>query len=273
VENRYLDLLERERAALGAAGRGPAGRQRLVARQPALRREALDTMIDETLLLQAARREGVSIGADRLARMVEQRRAELGLSEADLALRQAVHRQLLLEEMLFRHTRPVEPDLPAIRAYHVEHADDFQAPPAVRLRALTIFKQHDPDAAARRFAAAQELVARNGFAAAAQVYSEDIFAARGGSFSVGDDGYVRVSELAPAAQQALAGARPGAVVGPVDLGSALALLRVEARDAGGTLPLDEVHDEIRAILLRRSRLEQFDRYLARLRDAARITVH
>ncbi|MDT8273215.1 MAG: peptidylprolyl isomerase, partial [Desulfomonilia bacterium] len=70
-----------------------------------------------------------------------------------------------------------------------------------------------------------------------------------------------INQLSPVAKDALSGAEPGDIIGPIETGGFTIIYKVMEKGRVGTQSLDEARDEITRILEEQSRQEAFEHWL------------
>jgi len=247
-------------ARVGEAELHEADLERLVAREPGTpasrikdpvrRKELIDGLVRFELLARAAEQAGLmrdpdAIHAQRqiaVTKLVNQ--ALGGVATPDAVPREDVERE-------YRARRSSEFTLPpAAHVRHVRVADAKRAAQIVeRARALS----PDDDAG---FVA---LVAANG--------EDDATRAAGGDLGFVD----RTSRLPPAiVEAALSLAEPGAVAGPLPIGSGYEVLRLVSRRAAAVSPQSAVEETIRQRLYRERRAQLLDELVKKLRNETKV---
>lgn len=227
-----------------------------------LRRQILEQLIDEKLLVAEARRSGIVVPEAELARLVDQALAEtrqrLG---SEQAFREQLARESMTEERLRERYREeirrqqmaqrlVSKNAPRARVTPAEAEAYFKAnpgkfpklPPEFRLAVIQIPVRADSaaDGAARVAAAAarKRILAGERFAKVAQEISDDPGSARSG----GDLGFFTRGSMDAAFERAAFTLAPGVVSEPVRTPFGWHLIEVVERDtlqaAGGRDSLD-----------------------------------
>lgn len=146
-------------------------------------------------------------------------------------------------------------DVPAdsVRAYFEAHREVYVVPEKVRVREILTETRAEADALAARLEAAS-------FADLARAHS-----IRPGADATGGDlGYVTRGQLGRLADPVFA-AVEGEVVGPLEVAGRYALLQVGGRQAARPARLEEVRDQVEAVLHRQAADAAFDAYVASLR--------
>ena len=220
-----------------------------------LRKQLLDQLINEKLILAEAKRQGLSITAAELDKQVDQAvrdaKERLGgeegyrqqLAKENLTedkLRERFHsdleRQILVDRIKRKQfpRRPVTPT--EAEAFFKLHPDRFPSFPAqVRLAVIQIPVTPDSVAVARGKAAAlaarKRIVAGEKFAKVAQQVSED----RGSAQAGGDLGFFTKGTMEPAFEKVAFGAKLGTLSQPVQTPFGWHIIEVLDRDTVRTV--------------------------------------
>jgi peptidyl-prolyl cis-trans isomerase D len=156
----------------------------------------------------------------------------------------------------------------AVRRYYERNIETYTTPPEVRARHILFRVPGDADDAAKaeRREQLQEvrerIVAGADFAEEAKEVSQDMTKEKGG-----DLGWFKPGEMVPAFESAAFGLQPGEMSDIVESPFGLHLIKVEERREGGQQPIEEVREEIVAILAE----EMAQRELEEARDTFRAT--
>lgn len=134
-----------------------------------------------------------------------------------------------------------------IQDYYNANKEQFSSQEQVRARHILVMvnDQRADEQARQRIGEAQRKLAAGGdFAAIAKEYSDDPASKENG----GDLGLFGRGQMVPEFEQAAFGAEPGKLVGPVKSSFGYHLIEVTQKIAGGTQPLAQVRESIRARL-------------------------
>jgi len=256
------------------------------ARLPQVAKDALQTLIDDALIVQAFRSRNRTPFTSRevdeeIQRHVPQwygddHEANLLRFLAEEDLTEPEFRTLIEESLIVRRLRgehrlqakPVTEE--QIARHYEENRESFRRNEGVHLRLirLTADGARDDAALARTTSAVMaRLRAGEDFAAIASEVSLDSRRGSGGDWGWVERGDLR-EELATAAFTCL----PGEFTGPVACGGHVFVLKIEAHRIAGIPPLAEVRDQIAALLTGRSAAEAERRWLQELRAGARIWI-
>jgi peptidyl-prolyl cis-trans isomerase C len=251
-----------------------------------LRREAMDLMIEQELIRQAAVKQGIEVSAEEIdAAMVEvrdpfkspddfRRRLQTeGFTED--SYRAYLGRMIAASKYLdgIRAGVPAVGDA-ELEAYYHDNEYRLTLPEQVRVRHILITWKPmgtlDDRLAVRSKMAPILERARQGedFAALAGQYSEDAATAGNG----GDTGFFHRGEMAPAFEEAAFTLQAGEVSDMVETSFGIHILRQEERKAARLLPLDEVREQLREYLSAEKMQAAVRQETERLRQAATIEV-
>ncbi|MBI3320271.1 MAG: peptidylprolyl isomerase [Candidatus Omnitrophica bacterium] len=206
---------------------------------PAMRKTILQRMIEERLMLQDAKRVGVTVGTDEVAERLQMLLAHLEtkeayeqmLREADLSeeqLKSKLREQLLIQKVIDRAVRSKIVVSPSELAQLVGSSHNVSKPgEEVHLHHLLIRTTEQ-----RSLEEAQALVTQlreqllNGadFEAIAKDHSEDPYAQEGGAM-----GWVRLGELLPELSEAIGRLEPGQLSDPIHTRLGWHLIKIDQR--------------------------------------------
>lgn len=224
-----------------------------------LRREAMDLIIEQTLVGQAAEKEGIEADPDEVDRQVEELREKYG---SDDVLRMKLGEEGFTEESYRRHVARMiaaKRYLDRVRAdasdvsdgelelFYEDNEARLTLPEQVRVRhiLLTWKPLGTQDDRAALHEQMQPILERaragEDFEALATQYSEDYATKDNG----GDTGLFPRGTMVPAFEQVAFALSPGEVSDPVETVFGVHILRLEERQASRLLPLEEIRDELR----------------------------
>jgi peptidyl-prolyl cis-trans isomerase C len=251
-----------------------------------LRVEAMDLMIEQELLKQAAEREGIEGDAGEIDKKVEELRA---LFDRDDQFRMKLEGDGFTEESFRRHVERMAGAkiyLDRIRAdnadvsdaelerFYAENEDRLTLPARVRVRHILLkwkpMGTQDDRAAIRKQMQPVLERARSGedFAALAAEFSEDFATKSNG----GDTGFFGPGEMVPEFEQAAYTLKVGEVSDPVNTVFGVHILKLEERQEPRLLPLDEVREQLRDYVREEKMEAAVDAKKDELRAAADVEV-
>lgn len=248
-----------------------------------LRRSVIQRLVEEELLWQESRRQGVAVTDRELEEAVAAERARLGGEEqfaAELARlhmdanqhRRLRRRQLAVERLLARRVAPdVVISEDEIRRYYEAHRQRFQVPEAVRVRHILI--RRTVDGAKDGGASAQRRITRiraqleagADFVALAERHSEEPAGAQGG-----DLGYIQRGQMLPPLDQAAFALAIGEISPVVTTAIGFHVLMVTDRRQATTKPLEAARADIRTTLRQAAYDRAVSAYIRTLRAKADI---
>ncbi len=251
-----------------------------------LRARLTDYLVETELLLQDARRRGVAISEQELARKL----AEEGLSASrqdriDAALeaagmnwdqyREQRRRALVIEKLIRDHiaSHVVIRDQD-VEAYYADNAQRFRIPERLHIRHITLRLPPDADvsqkAAVREriLAIERQYLSGQAFSDLAYKYSEDP-----SRQNRGDAGFVDARLAARTFGERVLEIPTGKVGQPLETPFGYHLVAIEERQPGRDIPLDEARDGIRQTLFRQRASAPVKAYVKGLRENATIVIH
>ena len=251
--------------------------------QATFRRQVLEGMVDNTLILQVADQRGLRVPDRYFDEWKEATIEEMNLPNEEEFIRQVELqgsnmeelKKQFLEGVLIQEIRRqdieerVQISEPEIEQRYRENVDEFIRPPQVRLRELVIHVTEAGEAEARgRLAEAQRLIAAGtDFGEVAKVRSES-----GSKESGGDLGLFLIRELDESFRSVVAELETGAVSEPLRIGESLYLLKVDERTEESTIPLDDVRNQIAESLYGEKMATEMDSFVRNLRENAIVEI-
>jgi len=255
---------ELREAQAGTAGASPAA--------DTLKREILDKLVKQALLLQEARARSITVGPDQLERALLRLRADypgthfddllaqerLSLTELQARLKEQLVLERLFETEVFPHLE-VTPE--EIQAFYAAHAKEFEDPEAVRVLQIVVTSKDQAQSLRDKLRANPqtfaELARKNSIAPEAKKGGDLGLIGKGSGFpEVFDVCFTlplnAVSDVTPSPY-------------------GFHLFKVTERRAAQKRPLEKAAPEIREKLLRDKRAQAEAEYLAGLRKRAQIT--
>ena len=252
-----------------------------------LREEAMEKLIEQELVRQAAERAGITIEPAEIDAAVAELRAvfdsdqkfQMRLTDEGYAdeadYRRHVGRMLAAKHYLdnLRGAQAAVDDA-ALEAYYRDNTHRLTLPEQVRVRHILLtwkpMGTQDDRAAIREQMAPILERARAGedFAALAREFTDDA-ATRG---TGGDTGWFRRGQMVSAFEAVAFGLQPGQISDPVETAYGVHILYGEGHREARLLPLDEIREQLREHI-RTERAEQaVEAEMARLREAADIQI-
>jgi peptidyl-prolyl cis-trans isomerase SurA len=249
------------------------------ARASALRREVLDRLIDEHLVLQQANELKLSVSSEDVDRTIEQIKKDNGISDTQLAeeLRKAgqtmaAYRQELKKQILRLRVINIAVGSKVtvsdndVQSYYERH---MKSGANIQVRASHIFvaipENADASTVMAKEAAARKLLSRvqagEDFATLAREYSEDPATRAEG----GDLGYFGRDMLPKPIEEMVFAMNVGEVRGPVRADRGFHVIKLVDKKQKDVKPLADVKEEIRGQLRQKEMERQTRNYLSELR--------
>jgi parvulin-like peptidyl-prolyl isomerase len=280
---RFAGFYQEYRRSKGVSASMPGFRVPLLDR---LRSEAMDLMIEQELVRQAAQRDGITVSAEEIDAGVAQLRSIFDNPEA---FARRLRTEGFTEESYRKHVAGVLAGgkyLDGIRAavpavsdealatYYRDNEYRLTFPEEVRVRHILLtwkpLGTQDDRAAIREQMIPILERARSGedFAALAQEYSDDYETKRKG----GDTGFFHRGQMVPAFEQVAFSLKPGEISDRVETPFGVHIIRLEERRAVRLLPLDEIREQLRDHVRKERMDAAVEQEIARLRAAAKIAI-
>lgn len=275
----YIEYRNSKGVAVGARG----DQLQLLTR---LRQEAMDLLIEQVLVCQAAENARIEIDPEEVDRHVEETRS---VFDSDLAFNMKLEGEGFTEETFRAHierTMAAKRYLDGIRLEASEFSDaDLEQyyrdneyrltlPEQVRVRHILLTwkplgTQDDRAAIHEQMEPILER-ARSGedFAALAREFSDDYATKANG----GDTGFFTRGHMVPAFEEVAFALEPGEISDPVETSFGVHILRLEERTESRLLPFDDIRDQLREHVTQERMDNAVLEEIARLRAAADIEV-
>ena len=258
------------------------------ASQLAMRRDALQSLIDEELAYQDARQRALSVDRETVAREYTRRADQYGGTETfekrlerskikPKEVMAALERNFLIaqvNELVANSTREVSEE--EKRSYFAKNADLFQMPRRAQVRQILIYMpplERDPDDWSRAFERANALRAQieagEPFAklAAEISHAPESERAKGGLV-----GIVHPGQLEDPIDTALWSLQAGEVSEPVRAFKGVYLILVDHFIEAGPLVYDDIEPALEKLLRKKRRQKDLDDWRTSLRERAEIKI-
>ncbi len=251
-----------------------------------LRIEAMDLMIEQELVKQAAEKEGISGDPADVDKQIEELRKVFDTDEqlrmklegdgyTEASYRRHVERMAAAKAYLDR----VRADAADVRdaeveRFYEENEDRLTLPEQVRVRHILLTwkpmgTQNDRAAIHKQMEPILDRArAGEDFAALAREFSEDS-ATKGNG---GDTGFFNRGTMVPAFERAAFSLEPGEVSDPVDTVFGVHIIKLEEREEPRLLPLDDVREQLRDYVREEKMEAVVDAKIDELRAAADVEV-
>jgi parvulin-like peptidyl-prolyl isomerase len=224
-----------------------------------LRKEAMDLIVEQEVVAQAAEKEGIAPGAEELEEYIGQLRSvfdsdmQFGMKlEADGFTEESFRRhisRMLAAKIYLDRIRIDAADVrdAEVKRFYDENPERLMLPAKVRVRHILLkwkpMGTQDDRAAVRKQMQPILERARAGedFAALAREFSED----SGTRASGGDTGFFASGAMVPEFEAVAFSLEPGEISDPVDTTYGVHILKLEERQAPELVPYDEIREFLR----------------------------
>ena len=275
----YVEYRNSKGVAVGARG----DQLQLLTR---LRQEAMDLMIEQALVGQAAEQSGIEVDSAEVDQNISDVRS---IFDDDAKFVMKLQEEGFTEESFRRHIERMivakryldgiridasDVNQAELERYYHDNERRLTLPEQIRVRHILLtwkpLGTQDDRAAIRKQMQPILDRARSGedFAELVEEFSDDYATRETG----GDTGFFQRGEMVPAFEEVAFALQPGAISDPVDTSFGVHIIRLEERREPQLLPLDEVREQ----LLEHIRTEQMEaavqQEIDRLRAAADIQV-
>ncbi len=248
--------------------------------------KTLDSIIEEKLQLQEAKRAGLAVDESAVQAALDEILSKNNITmekmEEMLLLenrsmeqyKSHIRNQIMTSKVMQYHVGKLgEVSDKQIKKYYFQHQKDYWEPtkPFVR-HILFIVEEDSPDGVreSKREQAAQVLEqARYGtdFSELAKEYSEDVSASSGGEV-----GWLTKGHLVPEFESAAFGMKPGELSDVVESRYGFHIIKVEKVRLGKAEPLENVKEKIKQILSFKARQEKYKDWINDLKKDAMIQI-
>ena len=262
-----------------------AGRQIAPALEVRLKENLIRKMVDDELISQKAKAEGVALTAEELAAKLSEHKGRFGNDEAFQAflkrtgqseedVKADLERNLLRDKLFEKLLAGKEPTDEDAKKYYEENKDKYRQRDQVRASHI-LFKAQKSDPPevkdAKRKQAADVLARAKkpgaDFAELAKQYSEGPTAPRGGDLGAFSRGRM-VKEF----EDAAFAAKPGDILGPIETQFGYHVIKVFEKIPDRQREYDEVKDSILTSLKARAKSQATRDLLRQLKDDAKVEV-
>jgi len=246
------------------------------------RREVLNLMINDKLILSEARRHDIPIDPEEIEEKVEELRGKFKSEEIfeGALVRQGIslkdlhnkYRDELLKDKYIAAAVRVKISITPteIKEYYDANADEFKIPPGARVSNILIRIEEDGDREGA-YNKAQEVLERlkkgDDFAEMARVYSGGIHAEDGG-----DMGYLNEGQLKEEVDKIIFSLQIGEFSDIVETESGYHIFMVTEKKRPLVMNMEEAYEEIRSAIYRQKAMEKFNEVIEGLKKNAYISI-
>jgi peptidyl-prolyl cis-trans isomerase C len=253
--------------------------------RPAFRREVLDRLINQELILQESIRLGYTAAPEDLEAQIEAIRGQFPDQESFLqslaqwsfteeSLKEEIARGLTIQAFIDREINAqisITPDEAGV--YYAEHPEQFAREEQIRARHILIMLEEGADAAAEKDARdrieeiQQKLQSGEDFSSLAKEFSEGPSAPRGG-----DLGYFGRGQMVAPFEEAAFALSAGGVSDIVRTAYGFHLIELVDRQPAGLIDFEEVREDLISYLTQERVIADLEDLIGELRSKAEIEV-
>ncbi|HIE11585.1 MAG TPA: hypothetical protein EYP62_08225 [Kiritimatiellae bacterium] len=275
--------LDREAETLSANLIRRMGPERVAQLRPQIRKQALESLIVQQLLKQAISNENIQVSdaevSNRIAELtstmppgvtLQQQLARFNVTSQELA--DAIRFDLAVARLMEKHSPTnLAPSEAEIEKFYQENKPRFSRPETVRARHILIqvTPADPPELMEQKRKKAEELrqqlLQGADFAELAKKYSDCPSRTRGGEL-----GMIARKQTVPAFEEAAFSQKIGEIGPVVETRFGYHIIQVTDHQPAREMPLEEVHDAIRASLTQSKQRQAASDYIEQLRSAAAI---
>jgi peptidyl-prolyl cis-trans isomerase C len=248
-----------------------------------MRGHAVDSIINRTLLLQAAEREGITVSQEEIEAKVEQIKNKFDseesfighLKENGMTLKDVlkeVEKGVKLEALIDKQTANLKKATDEdIEEFYNSNIDRFKQPERVRASHVLVKKGAEDSEQTKKEKRQKiekiqmDLKKGGDFAAIAAEYSDCPSKAKGG-----DLGFFSRGQMVKPFEDSAFALKPGEISGIVETKFGYHIIKLTEREEPRTIPLNEVREDIAEYLERLKKQEEIKKYISGLHDAAKI---
>ncbi len=231
----------------------------------------LRDLVDQTIVEQVARKQGIKLDPARVQAKREQAVAQAGGKQrfqeslakefkTEDMLRASLAREALAEQVISAQAQPSEP---AIKQYYQSHQNDFKHGEMIHGRLILLESRQNAEEVRKVLKEPT-----SDFAGLAKALSID----PGTKDKDGDMGWIERGDYNSKLTDAAFKLSPGQVTDVIEYPDGFALVKVEGKQPAGVRPLQEVHDTIRSLLAREKESQALAAWAAEQRKQARISI-
>ncbi len=250
-----------------------------------VRRNLLNQLIEDKLVYQEAVKRNIEISESEIDERVQEFKSRFKTEEDFVKIMNAQGmtmtklRERYRQQMAIRRLHLIEIKSKVfvspleIEDYYSKHSEEFNKPERVKLKSITIRKSSenqgkiDDDARTKAEQILTDLKKGANFTKIAEAHSEDYNASSGG-----DLGFVGRGELAKNIDEIVFALNPGDLSPVIESDIGYHIFKVEEREDGKKLELEEVRDQLKEYLIRIKSKERFEEWMKQLKEKAYISI-
>ncbi len=246
------------------------------------RRELLSQMIEDKLILQEARKEGILANEEEIGKYIneiknkftnEEEFEEILASQnmSINSLKKKYAEQIKMKKIFERRVRSKVVVLPTqVEEYYKGHLDVFEEPETVVLRTI-VLKAEEPENRQVVLKKISDIKKRldggENFEEMAREFSEDNSAIEGGLI-----GYVKNGQLIEELNKEVFSLKPNEISGVIESDLGFHIFKIDEKISAHSRSFEQVSDEIRNMLYQQKVNQRFEEWLDKLKKDAYISI-
>lgn len=282
VNDDIITTYQLDKAVLESLAKNPKSNQMSAAQLDEMKKETLDTLINEKLFDQRIKELGIEVSDSELTGAIEDVAVKNGLTKEALykaleaqnltmeSYREKIKKEILHYKLMSREVNyKVMVTSSEVRHYYDEHIADYDLKPTVHIKRISfpIPKGDEKDLSAfhKQVDVARDLL----------LNGEDfdkVLKGLGASATGGDMGDLVEADLAKPLQEVLAGLKSGDVTKPAELNGQVHMFQVVSRTEIGDDPFEQAKAGIEEKLRKVKTARRFEEWQKELRDNAQIEI-
>lgn len=246
------------------------------------KREYLNQMIEDRLILQEAKRRGVIVDDAEVDERFKEIKSKFPSEEvfysemqkADISaevLKNRYRENIMMSKLVSYEVRGKVAVTPGeIEGYYKEHSEEVKSPSAVHLRSLMLrFDKQNDEATARQKADDIIRLIKEGrdFGELAKLYSQGLKAEEGG-----DLGFVEKGQMREDFDEVIFNMKEGEVSAPLKTDAGYFIFKVEEKRESRVRSLSEAREDIENIIFREKAQKRYKDWMAKLKRDAFIQI-
>lgn len=258
------------------------GEEELAEKMDEAKQEMLLQMIEDKLIIQKSRKEGIVVSDKEVEERVaeiknkfsDEETFEAALEEQGLnvdILKKRYKEQAMMKKIFDKEVKSQIVVLPTeVQEYYKAHVKEFEEPETVVLRVITL-KVSQTDERQRVFEKAEDIKKSidegKSFDEMAQKFSEDAYAIEGGLM-----GYVKKGQLMQTIDEKIFALEAGEISGVIENDLSFRIFKVDEKIAAHTSSIEQVREKIQNTIYQEKVKQKFEEWLDKLKKDAYISI-
>ncbi len=248
------------------------------------RKNVLNQMIEDKLMLQEAKKQGIEVSDEELEEKLNQVKSQFSNDEefrqilksenlTMLDLKEKYKEQIMIKKLINREVRSEIDITPTgVFRYYQEHEEDFRIPAKIKVQTILIRKTNETQSQSvnlkeRIEKIYKELKEGTEFSKLAKEYSEDPSAEDGGNM-----GYIKKGEMMAKIDKALFLLKVGEISDIIETKIGYHIFKVNDKKESIIKPFKEARTEIENLLFQKKAKARFKEWMEGLKENAYISI-